>query len=71
MTIPVPTFLIDSPVTSRMIVHGLQRSSCDVSVDPHSLSLFLKELAKVARQYEGLEIVRVESADGELIRVEL
>ena len=38
-------------------------------MDPHTVDVFLKELAKIAKQYKGLEILDAESSSGEIVKV--
>ena len=71
MTIPIPNFLIDSAMTRSIIKNGIEQSGHEISIDPHTIDVFLKELARVAKQHKGLVILEAESSSGELVKVVL
>ena len=71
LMIPIPNFLIDSAITRSILRKGIEESGHDVQIDSRTVDIFLKELARIAKQHKGLEILRAETASGELVKVEL
>lgn len=71
LTIPIPNWMIDSIFTRNLIAKGIEKMPQFANIDQKTWDAFLKELAKIAKEYKGLELVHVESADGEIIRVVL
>ena len=67
--IPVPYFMINNPVSALVIRKTLQEE--ESQIDPDAVVMLMKEFSRMAKQYKGLELVRVESAEGDLVQVVL
>ena len=67
--IPVPYFMINNPVSALVIRKTLQEE--ESQIDPDAVVMLMKEFSRMAKQYKGLELVRVESAEGNLVQVVL
>ncbi len=71
MTIPIPNWMIDSVFTRTLIAKGIESMPQFANIDQKILHAFLKELAKTAKEYKGLELVHVESAGGKVVSIVL
>ena len=69
IVIPVPYFIINNPVSVLVIRKTLQEEMC--LINPNDAILIIKEFSKMSKQYKGLELVRVESAEGDLVQIVL
>ena len=69
IVIPVPYFMINNPVSALVIRKTLQEE--ESQIDPDAVFMLMKEFSRMAKQYKGLELVRVESAEGNLVQVVL
>ena len=69
IVIPVPYFMINNPVSALVIRKTLQEE--ESQIDPDAVVMLMKEFSRMAKQYKGLELVRVESAEGDLVQVVL
>lgn len=71
LVIPIPNFLIDSMMTRSILQKGIKECGHEVYIDERTVNVFLKELAGIAKQYKGLEILCAQTASGEIVKVEL
>ena len=69
IVIPVPYFMINNPVSALVIRKALQEE--ESQIDPDAVVMLMKEFSRMAKQYKGFELVRVESAEGDLVQVVL
>ena len=69
--IPVPNFLISSPAARWIIIKGIEQYPQLTVTDADVISLFLKEISEIMKKHKGLEIICVESSNGEVISIVL
>ena len=67
--IPVPYFLMDNPLCSLIIRRTFQQNG--YQIDPNTAVQLIKEFSKIAKQNRGLELVRVETPDGQFVQIVL
>ncbi len=67
--IPVPYFMMDNPLSALVIRKTLQEDTSQIDSDV--AVMLIKTFSKMAKQYKGLELVRVESAEGDLVQIVL
>lgn len=71
LTIPIPNWMIDSALTRTLIAMGIENMPQFAKIDQKMLHAFLKEFTKTAKEYKGLELVHVESANGKVVSIVL
>ncbi len=71
-TIPVWNSLFCSRVSRYAVKCWMKKQMHgEYAIDPDLMYSFLAEFSKMAKEYKGLEIVRVESSDGNLVSIVL
>ena len=69
MMIPIPYFMMNNPMARLIVRKVLQTNQYQIDVDI-ALKL-MKEFSKTAKSYKGLELVRVETSDGQFVQIVL
>ena len=67
--LPIPYFLMDNPVSLMIVRKTLQNDEFQVDLD--AVMKLMKEFPEMAKSYKGLELVRVESSDGQFVQIVL
>lgn len=67
--IPVPYFVMNNPVSMMVVRKTLHEDG--YQVDPDTAVNLIKEFIKMAVSNRGLELVRVETADGQFVQIVL
>ena len=67
--LPIPYFLMDNPFSLMIVRKTLQEDTSQIDSDV--AVMLIKTFSKMAKQYKGLELVRVESAEGDLVQIVL
>ena len=67
--IPIPYFMMNNPMSRLIVRKVLQTRQYQIDVD---IALkVMKEFSKTAKSYKGLELVRVETSDGQFVQIVL
>ena len=69
IVIPVPYFVIDNPL-SMLAIHKKLRED-ETQIDPEIAVKCIKAFSKMRKQYKGLELVRIETSDGQFVQIVL
>ncbi len=67
--LPIPYFLMDNQFSLMIVRKTLQNDEFQIDVD--AVMKLMKEFPKMAKSYKGLELVRVESSDGQFVQIVL
>ena len=67
--IPIPYFMMNNPMSRLIVRKVLQTNQYQMDVD--IVLKLMKEFSKTAKSYKGLELVRVETSDGQFVQIVL
>lgn len=63
----IPNWIVFSNLGSHFLTKTIQHKN--QSIDPQALQHFLGEFRHISKQFKGLEIVDIQSSDGEIIQI--
>ena len=69
LVIPIPNFLIDNRLAANIIMRICEDTSLPATIQPEQLLILLHEISHLKRNFGQFNLIEVDTAKGEHIRI--